>query len=413
MSGRPWAPPEVADQAAPQRVRLCVVVQYPIHNHLPLYRALAAEPDIDLRVFFMQNAWSESGYDPAVGAVVDWGLPLRDGYDAEVFRNWSPWRDGGERFWKYINPALVWRVVTGSYDAVYVHGHNHLTHVAAIVAARLSGKRLVIRAISYNQGQRSWLKRMLRFGLYRLLYRLADRLLCIGTLNRRFFEEFGARGEQLVYAPHIVDNARLQAESRRLAPRRGALRSSFGIPPNRRVVLFCAKLIPKKRPLAMIDAFFDADLRDWVLLMVGDGPLQAACEARVTARGGWNAVVFTGFLDQRAVCGAFATADMMVLPSSHQETWGLVVNEAMNFGCPVIVSDRVGCAPDLVAAGAGLVFPHEQPDALVDALRRMAGDDALRARCGERARRLIDDWSVKRYVAGLRVALGLRDGAGP
>lgn len=395
-----------------RRLRLCVVVQYPIHNHLPLYRALAAEPDIDLRVLFMQSAWSKTGYDPAVGSVVDWGLPLREGYEGEVFPNLSPWRDGDDGFWKYVNPALVWRVLTGAHDAVYVHGHNHFTHLAAIVAARLAGKRLVIRTISYNLGWRPWPFRALRFGLYRLLYRLADRLLYVGDLNRRFFEEFGAKREQLVYAPHIVDNVRFREEGKRLSPRRGELRSGFGIPPDHRVVLFCAKLIPKKRPLAMIDAFFDAGFRDWTLLMVGDGPLRAACKARAEARGAGNRVVFAGFLDQRAVCRAYAVADLMVLPSSHQETWGLVVNEAMNFGCPVIVSDRVGCAPDLVSAGAGLVFPHERLDCLVDAMRRMASDDALRARCGERARRLIADWSVERYVAGVRHALGLPDRVG-
>ena len=100
----------------------------------------------------------------------------------------------------------------------------------------------------------------------------------------------------------------------------------------------------------------------------------------------------------------------MVLPSAYQETWGLVVNEAMNFGCPVIVSDRVGCAPDLVAGKCGLVFPHDRPEALVAALRRMAGDDDFRARCRARARAVIAAWSVREYLAGMRRALGLPEG---
>ena len=390
-----------------RRVRLCIVCQYPIHNHLPLYRALVAEPDIDLRVLFMQNAWSATGYDPAVGSVVDWGLPLREGYESEVFPNRSPWRDGDGGFWKYVNPALIRRVFNGAHDAVYVHGHNHFTHLAVIVAARIAGKRTIAFTETTNLGRRPLYKRLLRKVIYTATYRLAHVLPYIGTWNRRCLEDFGAKREQLVYFPYIVDNVRLREESKRLAPRRSEIKSGFGIPTDHRVALFCAKLIPKKRPLAMIDAFFDAGLGDWTLLMAGDGPLRAACEARVEARGNGHRVVFAGFLDQRAVCRAYAIADLMVLPSSHQENWGLVVNEAMNFGCPVIVSDRVGCAPDLVAAGAGLVFPHDRPDALVDALRQMAGDDALRARCGERARRIIADWSVERYVAGVRRALGL------
>ena len=78
----------------PRRVRLCIVVQYPIHNHLPLHRALARDPGIDLRVLFMQEAWSSSSSMPGVDAVVDWGLPTLDGYAYEVHANASPWRDG-------------------------------------------------------------------------------------------------------------------------------------------------------------------------------------------------------------------------------------------------------------------------------------------------------------------------------
>ena len=121
-------------------------------------------------------------------------------------------------------------------------------------------------------------------------------------------------------------------------------------------------------------------------------------------------MVFAGFLGQNEVGRGYAVADLMVLPSAHQDPWGLVVNEAMNFGCPVIVSDRVGCAPDLVAGKCGLVFPHDRPEALVAALRRMAGDDDFRARCRTRARAVIAVWSVREYMVGMRRALGLPEG---
>ena len=86
---------------------------------------------------------------------------------------------------------------------------------------------------------------------------------------------------------------------------------------------------------------------------------------------------------------------------------GLVVNEAMNFGCPLIVSDRVGCAPDLVAGKCGLVFDHDRPHALRAALRRMCDDRAFRVLLGAHARAVIAEWSVAEYVAGVRRALGL------
>ena len=205
-----------------------------------------------------------------------------------------------------------------------------------------------------------------------------------------------------------MDNARFVAERRRLAPRRDALKAAFGIAAQRRVVLFCARFVAKKLPLMLVDAFLDAALGDgWVLLMVGDGPLRRACAARAAERNAGEHMVFTGFLDQTEVARAYAVAEVMVLPSSGSETWGLVVNEAMNFGCLPIVSDRVGCAPDLVAGKCGLVFPHDRPDALRAALRRLCGDEALRARFREGARSVIAECSVAQYVAGVRRALGL------
>ena len=382
------------------------MVQYPIHNHLPLYHALARDPDIALQVLFMQEAWSSTGYEPDLGSAVDWGLRMFEGYAWEVFPNVSPRRDGSG-FWKYVNPQLIRHVLTGPCDVVCVHGHSHFTHVAVIAAARLGGKQVVIRTDTYNLGYRPRRVRLVRWLAYRALYRLAHVLLYVGEHNRRCFEHFGGRSEQLVYAPQVVDNARFSAERARLATQRGALKASFGIAADKKIVLYCAKFIAKKQPLMLVDAFLDAALGDdWVLLMVGDGALRGACETRAKERGAGTKVVFAGFLDQNEVSRGYAVADVMVLPS-YQETWGLVVNEAMNFGCPIIVSDRVGCAPDLVADKCGLVFHHDRLDALAAALRRLAGDDEFRARCGERARAVVAGWSVTEYMAGVRRALGL------
>ncbi len=389
-----------------ESVRLCLVVQYPIHNHLPLHQALAHEADIKLEVLFMQE---NPGYEAEFSRKVDWGLNLREGYTSHTFSNASPWRNS-EGFWKWVNPGLIRRVAKGSYDAVCVHGHNNFTHLAAIVAARLTGKRTIIRADTYNLGSRSLLKRLARRLVYTLTFRLAHTLLYVGELNRRCFEDFGGRPEQLVHAPQVVDNARFAGEWACYAPRCGSLKLAFGIAPRQKVCIFCGKFLAKKQPLVLLEAFLDANLGDqWVLLMVGDGPLRAPCEARAAERGATSRVVFAGFLDQKEIGRAFATADILVLPSKTKEPWGLVVNEAMNFRCAIIVSDIVGCAPDLVAGKCGLVFPHDSPDALVDALKRMAGDDELRSVFAERAQAVIAQWSVPAYVSGLRRGLGLPD----
>ena len=390
------------------RVRLAIVAQFPVHYHLPIYRAVAAEPQIDAEVLFMQHGWSSSGYDPEVGAVIDWGVEKFSGYASTVFANASPARDGSG-FWKFINPGLIRRVAFGGYDAVYIHGHNHFTHIAAAFAARLTGKRVILRTISNNLGHRSRKVRVLRRLLYTPLYRLAfDRFLVTGAAQRRYYRYFGVPERKLVDAPHIVDNAYFTAAAQRLAPERSRCRQRFGIAPNRNVTLCVAKIRAVKNPLGLIAAFAQAARgRDWTLLWVGAGEQEAAARAAAACHPDID-IRFAGFLDQVDVCEAYAAADLMVL-ASHTETWGLVVNEALNFGLPVVVTDGVGCAEDLVADRSGLVVPANDETALAAALATLFDDTALRARLSAGARATIAGWDIGAYMRGLRRALGLAD----
>ncbi|MBT3808405.1 MAG: glycosyltransferase family 4 protein [Rhodospirillaceae bacterium] len=400
----------VADAAAAGRtpLRLAVVAQFPVHYHLPLYRAMAADPDIDVNVLFMQRGWSASGFDPEVGTVVEWGVEKFTGYPHRIFPNISPTRSGSG-FWKFINPGLIWHVLTGPHDAVYIHGHNHFSHVACAIAAKLGGKRLIIRTISNNLGARPRWVRALRQMLYRPLYMLANVLLYIGQDNRDYFRNFGVPDRKLVHAPHVVDDAFFAAEAARMAGREAELKAAFGIAGDQKIVLYSAKFMPKKQPLMLVAAFAEAGLGDdWTLLMVGEGEQRAAAEV-LAGRHPDAQIIFAGWLDQSRIAEGYAIADMLVLPSAYQETWGLIINEAMNFGCPVIVSDRVSCGCDLVADTCGLIFPYDDRPALVAALRKLAGDDAMRAgfRAGAKAR--IAGWNVSGYIAGLRRALRLSD----
>ena len=387
-------------------IRLAIVVQHPVHYHLPLFRAMASDSNIDVDVLFMQSAPSEDKFDSEFGMIIDWGMPMFAGYPYRVFRNMSPKRNS-VNFLKFINPALVWQVLTGPYDAIYVDGHNHLTHVLALFAARISGKRVIFRADAYNLGERPMIKRLLRRIFYGFLYKLVHVCLYMGRYNREYYESFGVTADRLVYAPFIVDNEFFADQEEQLKNEIGEIKTAFGIDTEDSVILFCAKFIEKKQPLRLISAFCRADLGDhWTLLMVGDGALRPAAEA-LAAANPRKKIIFAGFLDQTKVSRGYVVADIFVLPSAFGETWGLVVNEAFNFGCATIVSDRVGSGPDLVADNCGLIVPHDDSSALADALRRLATDKPLRVNFQTQARNHIKNWSVANYMTGLREALGL------
>ncbi|MEJ1969761.1 MAG: glycosyltransferase family 4 protein [Rhizomicrobium sp.] len=384
------------------RQRLVFVAQHPIHYHAVLYRRAAQDPSLDSCVYFMQEAWAEGGYEPEFGQRVDWGVPITDGFRHRFFRNLSPFRNG-DGVLKFFNPGLVWAIFAGPRATVYIHGMNYLTHIGCMLAAVLSGKRLILRTITYDVTKPRGLKGFVRNAIYRLMFKLPSAFLYIGKHNRDFFVNHGVAQRKLVHAPHVVDNAFFAAKDAAL--REQDVKARLGLAADDGVIAFVGKMSERKQCSALFQAFVEADLGPkWTLVFVGTGDKWDelhALAADTAAR-----VIFTGFLNQIELCDIYKITDIFALPSL-SETWGLVVNEAQNFGCAVVASDKVGCAPDLVEGRSGLIHPAGDVAALAGALRRLALDPALLEAMQAGARRTIAQWDVEHYIAGLKRAIAV------
>jgi glycosyltransferase involved in cell wall biosynthesis len=178
------------------------------------------------------------------------------------------------------------------------------------------------------------------------------------------------------------------------------------VPPSHTCYLYAGKLEPKKRMMDLLRAFERALQENPALhlLVAGTGKLMG--EAQEFAHSRRLPVSFAGFLNQTEITRAYAAADCLVLPSDYGETWGLVVNEAMACGLPAIVSDRVGCGPDLVEEGiTGAIFPFGDVEALASRLVEMASDAARLERMGREAKAKIRHYSVEQAVAGTMAAI--------
>jgi glycosyltransferase involved in cell wall biosynthesis len=180
---------------------------------------------------------------------------------------------------------------------------------------------------------------------------------------------------------------------------RGAVRGAWGAGPDTTVVLFCAKLQPWKRPADLLRAFAKANIPDALLLFAGEGPLHSQLESEAASLGVASRVRFLGFVNQSQLPAVYASADLMVLPSEY-EPFAVVVNEAMCCGCPVVASDRVGAARDLVAPVAPqFVFPCRDVDALAKILPDAAADRARLQSVARAALAHIRTWSPERNIA--------------
>jgi len=240
---------------------------------------------------------------------------------------------------------------------------------------------------------------------YRFCISRLDACLAIGQWSGEYFRHYGARPDRVFIVPHTVDPS-FERDSRALNSRRAQFRSRWGLGEAETVFLFVGKFIASKRPVDFIRGLRQARERFGSIggLMVGDGPLREPCQRLVEEL--HLPIRFTGFLNQSEIVPAYIAADVLVMPSDARETWGLVVNEAMSCGRPCLVSDRVGCGPDLVLAGeTGFVFPLGDLESLASTMALCASNPGLLAAMGEKARALVGCQSVPAAVDSLLHAL--------
>jgi glycosyltransferase involved in cell wall biosynthesis len=243
--------------------------------------------------------------------------------------------------------------------------------------------------------------------VHRVWLRGFDRFLAIGKANRDFYLQAAIPPNRIHPCPYFVDNERFGAAASALRGRRSELRAKWSIPEHATCFLFCGKLIPKKHPLDLLKAQQRAAGAGALthVLVVGDGELMA--EARALAQRDRLPVTFAGFLNQTEIVAAYVASDCLVLPSDTGETWGLVVNEAMACGLPAIVSNQVGCGPDLISEGVtGATFPMGQVDALAQLLIDFSRQPATLRGLGATARERVSScYSVERAVEGTMAAI--------
>src|SRR5712691_10202504 len=344
--------------AGPTRspVRVAVFAISPVYYQAPLYRRIAQEPGIDLTVIFASH---QGGLRPFEWGdqTVDWGIDAITGFKSVFLRNAHVNPTGG--FLALHDVDVVRELRRGDFDVVWMDGYNSLTHLLVTVTQKLRRGPLLVREEQTLLSPRPLWKQALKQVGLRLVLTNAYAL-CIGANNRAWFKKYGVPDRRMFFTPYVVDNDRLQRDRAELLPERDRLRAQFQLPQRKPVIATVSSLSAKKQPLALLDAFRRVrESHDCALLVVGSGELEDDLRREVEKQR-IRDVHFAGFLDQTQIAQAYTVADIFALVSAYDETWGLVVNEAMNFDLPIVVSDRVGCAADLVSHGKnGFVVEHD------------------------------------------------------
>jgi glycosyltransferase involved in cell wall biosynthesis len=391
-------------------VKLGVFAPSPVFYQVPLYRLLAADPRLDFTAIFASNGGTRP-YEGGYGEPIVWDVDLLSGY-RQVFLRKADTNPIGGTALGIRDPDVIARVGEGRYDVLWLQGYATITHLLAALRQKVSRRALMFREEQTLLHPRPPWKTVLKEPLLRGLFAGAYALY-IGTENRRWFERYGIPPERRFSVPYVVDNESLRAAADELAPQGDELRASFGIGADAGpVILSVSRLIPKKQPLFLLEAFARArERRRCTLLVVGSGECEPAMRDFV-ARRRIPDVVFAGFRNRSEIPRAYAAADVFALTSRIHETWGIVVNEAMNFGLPLALSDKVGSATDLLEVGRnGFSFAADDPAGAADALGRLVDDAELRASFGARSREIVGELTYRRAADGVLAAVA--DAVGP
>lgn len=308
-----------------------------------------------------------------------------------------------------IRPAAIRKRLRGVLErlgprAIAVPGWSEPWSLAAMEWATETKTPVVMMSESQaSDGDRRWWKESVK----RVLIRLSSAALVGGTPHADYMESLGMARDRIFAGYDVVDNDYFTQGARAARLEAQATRERLGLP--EQFFLANCRFIGKKNLIRLLAAFASFRQsgagREWSLVLVGDGPLREQVLATAEDLGLGSSLILPGFRQYDELPAYYGLASAFVHAST-VEQWGLVVNEAMAAGLPVLVSDKCGCARDLVVHGGnGFVFDPLQPDTLADYMSEVASSGDLRTRMGLASSETIAQWPAHRFAAGLEAAV--------
>lgn len=371
--------------------RIVLITEIIAPYRIPVFNALARQAGVDLHVIFL--------------AETDTTLRKWRIYSDEICFSYevlSSWRLRTGRHSLLFNRGLRSALRAADPDAVICGGYNYPASWGSLRWARGHKVRFILWSESNLRDKRAgnaaveYLKRS--FAGY------CSAFVVPGKSSFAYLRSLGVDEQVIFTAPNAVDNLFFAAQAdlaRAHAAERGR---KWGLP--QRFVLCAARLVAEKGIFDLLEAYakLENEVRSEVgLVFAGDGPARAELVRQAQSiRPG--TVSFPGFVQREELAILYALSEALVLPT-HSDPWGLVVNEAMACGLPIVVSNVAGCAADLVEDGwNGYIVPPGNPERLKAVLDSLMRSPELRRQMSVRSTERIRDYSPEACAAGLAAA---------
>ncbi len=370
-------------------IKLAIYGMHPIPYQAPIFKKAAQHKQLDVTVLYAESLGVELNFIPGFNTTLKWDVPLLEGYKYLFFKNYSKKRITG--FFSRVNPGIFWYVLRNDFQVLMIHGHFTLSAWLAFFAGKISGKKIIIRGEAIPKKDNiSWKKAVGRFFL-RLYLNYADAVMYSCSRNKSYWLSLKVPEEKMFFIKCAVDNIQLQRDRLKLLPEREKFRHTLGIGDSDFVILFCSRFTNRKRPLDLIDAVASIGMRNIVLLLVGDGPERKKME--IASKKKNIRTVFTGFVNQSQLPKYYSIANSYAILSEYDAS-PKTLNEALNFGLPIICSNMVGTSDDLVRNNYnGFIVEVGDIQGISQHLKNLSKSHQLSLKMGKRSELLVREWN--------------------
>jgi len=368
--------------------RVVIITEIISPYRIPVFNALARHQEIDLHVIFMAEN------DPTERQWLVYKDEIRFSY--EVLSSWRR-RVGRHSF--LLNWGAETALQQAAPDFIVCGGYNYVSSWQSMRWARRNHIPFILWAESTIRDLRSG-HALIEFLKTRFL-RGCDAFVVPGKSSIDYLRSYGVPEEMILTAPNAVDTRFFSQRAEVICRNATAHRQALGLPA--RFFLFVGRLVPEKGIFDLLHAYgaLAPEVRkEMGLVFVGDGAARSALHQRAAAISP-GAIHFAGFRQREHLATYYALADVLVFPT-HTDTWGLVVNEAMACGLPVISSSAAGCVADLIKSGwNGRVVSGGDIGQLASAMDELGRNPDLRLLMGQRSRQRIAQYSPEAWAAGM------------
>jgi glycosyltransferase involved in cell wall biosynthesis len=369
--------------------RLVIITEIIAPYRIPVFNALAQHPEIDLNVIFLART------DPSTR---QWRV-----YAEEIKFSYNilpSWRTRLKKYNLLLNKKVVDALRRAKPDAIICGGYNYLASWQALRWARWNHIPFLLWCESTANDNRAG-HRIVE-SLKRNFFDKCDGCIVPGTAAGEYARQMGVTPEHIFMAPNAVDNDLFASRANDARQNATRIKTDLNLP--ERYFLFAGRLVKSKGVFELLQAYcsLDETLRSQVgLVFAGDGPLRPELQ-RIAKSICPGTIRFAGFVQRDELASYYGLADCLVFPS-HSDPWGLVVNEAMACGLPVICGQSAGCAADLVKSN-GRPIDSRNVGQLAHAMEELATDADLRRQMSRESLKIIQNYSPEICAAGIAQA---------